>query len=338
MIVRASAPTKIILFGEHYVVYGAPALSVAVDKRRIVELEEISGTERVEVHNPTYKEEGVIYPDGTAEGHRFLNALAAVYKRVYEKTDLKGKAFKAELVGERIVKGMGASSAIFASFAKALYNIAGKDVDDEEIFMYAQTGDEIDHGGRPSGVDARTVVHGGMIKFWREFNPDKFNFERVEINLPKGTTMIIVDTFRGKRCNTGDQVLLFARNHNIAKEPANLTQDERFEINKPYLEIYKQVNSELNEKGNAIKLGRLMSANHLLLKSAGVSTSLIEEAIRIIMSNGGLGAKLTGAGGDGGALIGLVWKEDIEKIRSKLKEKKFDSLDLTLTNNGVRKE
>lgn len=338
MKVRASAPTKIILLGEHYVVYGAPALSVAVGKRRTVELEEIEGTECIKICNPIYKEDGVIYHNGRAEGHRFLNALAAVYKRVYENADLKNKAFKATLIGERIFKGMGASSAIFASLAKALYAFAGKEADDEEIFLCAQAGDEIDHGGAPSGVDARTVVHGGMIKFWREFNPNRFNYERVNVELPKDTAMLIVDTFKGKRCNTGDQVMMFAKHHNVYKKPAELSQDERDKICQPYYEIYKEAVKELNYNGNANKLGALMNENHKLLRDSGMSTRVIEDAIKIIFDGNGLGAKITGAGGEGGALIGYAWKKDIEDIANKLREKGFDSLMLKTTNLGVRLE
>ena len=184
-------------------------------------------------------------------------------------------------------------------------------------------------------MDARTVVHGGMIKFWREYNPDRFNFERVNVALPKDTTILIVDTFRGRRCNTGDQVLLFAKRHGIDKKPGELTQEQRDAVNKPYMRLYEQALGELNENGNPEKLGRLMNENHALLKDAGVSTDLIDEAVSIILDNGGLGAKLTGAGGEGGALIGYVYKKDVSAIVDKLKGSGFDSLELVPTNVGI---
>ncbi len=334
-----SAPTKIILFGEHYVVYGAPALSVAVDNRRKVLLEEVSanGKETIEIVNPVYGEGGTIYPDGKSEGHRHVQMHAAIYREIYNKTgNLKGKSFRATFLGDRIVKGMGGSSALGACIALGLYRCAGERADLEEIFRCAQIGDEVDHGGRPSGIDARTVVHGGMIKFWREFNPSVYNFEPMKISLPEGTTIIIVDTFRGVRCNTGDLVLLFAKQHGVSKKPDELAQEERDKVMEPYVRIFGSALKELQGGGSAERLGKLMDENHALLRGAGMSTPVIEEAVAIVMKNGGIAAKITGAGGEGGALIGYLYKKDLQRVKDALKNANFDSIELEPTNDGVK--
>ncbi len=341
MKIKISAPTKVILFGEHYVVYGAPALSIAVDVRRemVLEENEDGGKEYIRIENPVYKEGGLIYPDGGVEGHPYINMHAAIYREVYNKSGkLGGRAFTATLLGNRVFKGMGASSALGACMAKGLYAYAGVPADDEEIFRCTQIGDEIAHGGRPSGIDARTVVHGGMIKFWKEFNPPAFNFEKIRFELPRDTTLLIVDTFRGKRCSTGDLVALFAKNNGIEKKPNEMSQEERNRVIKQYGVIYGRALRELHANGDAKELGWLMNENHTHLKRAGVSTPVIEEAVQIILDNGGLGAKITGAGGDGGALIGYMWNKDKEQIAKALKENNFDSIELMPTNDGVRIE
>ncbi len=333
------APTKIIFFGEHYVVYGAPALSVAVDVDREVQFELLpyEGEDKVIINNPVYGEGGTLYPDGTIEGANFILMLGAIYKYVYENCpELKGKAIKATLLGGRIFKGMGASSGLGACLALGLYKYGNKKVDLEELFKCAQIGDEIDHGGRPSGIDARTVVHGGMIKFWREFNPDKYNFEMMKVGLPKDTSILIIDTFRGERCNTGDLVKAFGRSHGITKKPGDITQDERDKVIKPYLEIYNSALKEMKENGDAEKLGELMNRNHELLKQHGISTDVIEQARKIVMDNGGLGFKITGAGGTGGAVIAYMYNKDLDKISKKLEENEFDFLLLKPTNETVR--
>ncbi|MCX8200236.1 MAG: hypothetical protein N3G76_02085 [Candidatus Micrarchaeota archaeon] len=340
---KISAPTKIILFGEHYVVYGAPALSVAVSQRREVLFEEITyaGKEKIEIINPVYNEGGTIYPDGSSEGHRHVQMHAAIYKEVYSRAcgRLKGRAFRAEFLGGRIFKGMGGSSALGACIAKGLYEYAGINADKEEIFRCAQIGDEVDHGGRPSGIDARTVVYGGMIKFWKEFNPSRYNFEQMEIKLPKGTTILIVDTFRGVRCNTGDQVLLFARNNGITKKPDEMSAQERKRVTSRYGEIFDRAVEQLTkDDGDPQQLAQLIAENHSLLKRYGMSTPVIEEAISIIMDNGGLGAKITGAGGEGGALIGYVYRNDLRGIQSALKERGFESIELEPTNIGIKRD
>ncbi len=338
MKIKTSAPTKIILFGEHYVVYGAPSLSMAVDRRREVELKELKASpDRIVIENPVYNEGGIIYPDASWEGHKHVAMHAAIYKEIYDlEPNLRGRSFVATFLGGRIFKGMGASSALGASLALGLYAVVNKDVNEEEIFRCAQIGDTIDHGGRPSGVDARTVVHGGMIKFWREFNPDRFNFERFNIELPEGTTILIVDTYKGERANTGDLVKRFAEKQGITKKPGELTEEERNGIIEPYVRIYEQVLPELNRNGNAEKLGKLMLENHKLLREKGVSWEGIEDAIDIIMNNGGLGAKITGAGGVGGALIAYIYKEDVDKIGNALEEKGYQNIELEPTNEGVK--
>jgi mevalonate kinase len=339
MNIKTRAPTKIIFFGEHYVVYGAPALSVAVDVDREIEFELLpyEGKDKVIINNPVYGEGGILYPNGTIDGANFISMFAAIYKDIYEKTPgLKGKCIKATLLGGRIFKGMGASSGLGACLSLGLYKYGNKEVDLEEVFRCAQIGDEIDHGGRPSGIDARTVVHGGMIKFWREFNPDKYNFEMMKVGLPKDTTILIIDTFRGERCNTGDLVKSFAKSHGINSKPGDLKQEERDKVIEPYISVYNEALKEMNENGDAKKLGELMNKNHELLKQHGISTEIIEQARKIVMDNGALGFKITGAGGTGGAVIAYMYKKDLEKISKELKENEFDFLLLKPTNDTVR--
>lgn len=333
-----SAPTKIILFGEHYVVYGAPALSVAVNQKREVELSEIKGArDHIEIYNPVYGEGGIIFPDGAYDGHKYIAMHAAIYKEIYSKClELKGKSFRAWFKGGRIFKGMGASSALGACLALGLYSAAGKKVDQEEIFRCAQIGDEIDHGGKPSGIDARTVVFGGMIKFKREFNPDRFNFERAEVAFPKGTKMLIIDTYKGVRCNTGELVEKFAERHGIHLKPAELDDATRHKICEPYLPIYERALGLLKEEANAEELGKLMNKNHELLREHSVSTETIEDLRTVLLDNGALGFKITGAGGDGGACIALAYEKDIDALKRIILEKGFESLPLTPTNDFAR--
>ncbi|MEM0438254.1 MAG: hypothetical protein QXU54_03055 [Candidatus Micrarchaeia archaeon] len=334
----ASAPTKIILFGEHYVVYGAPALSLAVDQKRKIELIEIQrAKDQIEIKNPVYGESGVIFPDGTYDGHKYVAMHAAIYKEIYSRCpELEGKSFRAWFKGERIFKGMGASSALGACLALTLYSAAGKKVDLEEIFRCAQIGDEIDHGGRPSGIDARTVVFGGMIKFRREFNPDRFNFERTEVAFPKGTKMLIIDTYRGTRCNTGDLVKKFAESHGIHAKPAELDDMARSKVYAPYLPIYERALGLLREDANPEELGKLMNRNHELLSEHGVSTETIEGLRTLLLDNGALGFKITGAGGEGGACIALAYEKDTDALRKLILSRGFESIPLNPTNDFAR--
>ncbi|MGB9576954.1 MAG: mevalonate kinase, partial [Candidatus Norongarragalinales archaeon] len=75
--------------------------------------------------------------------------------------------------------------------------------------------------------------------------------------------------------------------------------------------------------------------NHELLRQAGVSSKGIEEARKIALENNAYGAKLTGAGGVGGAVIALVAKEKIPVVKAALEKSGFKSFQSEFSDRGA---
>ncbi|RLG20042.1 hypothetical protein DRN67_01070, partial [Candidatus Micrarchaeota archaeon] len=172
-----------------------------------------------------------------------------------------------------------------------------------------------------SGIDARTVIAGKPQIFMKRFNPLRYDVTDAGLSLPKGTSLIVIDTYRGKRQSTGQLTAHFAEVHGIKVKPWELGEEERVKLLAPYAKIFKGMVAELKAEGNAKKLGKLMNANQKLLGC--VSSKGIKRAVAAARKAGAYGAKLTGAGGEGGAVITLVPKKKVRKIVNACKKLGF---------------
>lgn len=300
----ASAPSKTILFGEHYVVYGASALSIAIEPRNAVEF---SGGEGGMLLKSVLGE-GRIAANGGYSGAPALAIYAAVAKQVFGAFPLPSctVSFKP---GWNL-KGVGVSASLCAAFAAGLYRLNGKKASADEIFSAAQSGDLVAHGGRASGIDAKTVSIGGAITFQRKFSPPSFDFKPLKLKLPAGTTLLLIDTFSGKKSTTSEMVALFAKSFGITKPPQELGEEEWENVREEYDAVWEKLDAAL-KKVDAATLGSLMNENHALLRSRGVSSKGIEKAVSAALSAGAWGAKLTAAGGEGGVVIALCSSKKI---------------------------
>ncbi|MEM7821839.1 MAG: hypothetical protein QXX38_03465, partial [Candidatus Aenigmatarchaeota archaeon] len=207
---------------------------------------------------------------------------------------------------------------------------------ENELFECGQLVDEIAHGGKPSGIDARTTSRGKPQKFQKSFEPLQFNFEDIDIELPNGSVLIVVDTFRGERETTAELIEKFARAHNITKKPNELTPLEREALFGKYFKVYEKFIKECHKNGDPKILGKAFNENHQLLIS--VSTPEIEKARKIALKNGAYGAKLTGAGGKGGAVIILAPKEMEKNIIEKLKVNNYSAFSIEIADEGTKLE
>jgi len=331
--VSATAPSKIILFGEHFVVYGGLAIALPVEKRSTASVK--AGHERDEPKLKLKSGEmhATAWPGGRYEGEELMRPLAAVYMHVLSKKKCD-ESLHAEVSTDRILKGMGGSASVCASFAAALCSYLHTKCTNAEIFDAAQAGEEVAHGGRPSGIDAITVIGGSPQKFSKQFNPLKYVSEPFNAQLPEGTSLLIIDTYKGERDATGDLIARFGASNGIAKKPDELDQGEREKLLMPYEKIVNKATGELKKDGDAEALGKLMNANHELLKS--VSTDEIETARQLALSAGALGAKLTGAGGKGGAVLALVKKPDAGKVQASLISAGFPCFEAEIAKSGIR--
>lgn len=321
--IKTSAPTKLILFGEHYVVYGAEAIAIPVDIRNSVSISTVGGEPKLEIE--TSKTEKNSSPE-----YEFLQTL---FQFIIENNNFELKeTLHAQIGFGGAPKGMGNSASISAALALALFEYFGKKPTREELFEAVQVAEQIAHSGKSSGIDGHTVIDGKPISYRRFEKPA---VRCAKIALPKGTSLLVVDTSKGKTSTTAEMVSKFAKNKKITKKPSELSSKEQEEICREYDELLKKIKKELREDGSSEKLGKLMSENHQLLANAGVSDEGIEIAIQTCLEAGAYGAKLTGAGGEGGAVIALILSGKEKEVKKKIGEAGFKALTAKLADRGV---
>ncbi|MCX6771120.1 MAG: hypothetical protein NTX79_03625 [Candidatus Micrarchaeota archaeon] len=307
----ASSPCKAILFGEHYVVYGAPALAVPMEPRNRVRFTD-SGAQGVELSSSLGSAH--IAPDLSFSGEARLAPFAAVAREICKKKPLP--SCSVEFLPSWSLKGVGTSSSLGAAFAAGLLLLASKKPSARKIFLASQAGDLAAHEGKASGIDARTVAYGKPILFQRRFSPPKFSVRSTKFALPQGCSLILIDTYKGKKGSTAEMLASFALSFGISTLPAATPEEKRKEVQSEFAPILKSALAA----ANAQELGKAMDGNHILLRMRRVSSQGIDAAVSAALSSGAYGAKLTGGGGEGGAALALCDSSRSQQISSSISD------------------
>ena len=292
----ASAPCKAILFGEHYVVYGASALAVPIEPRNRVKFSD-SSSQGIILNSSLGNAQ--IAPGFSFSGEPRLAAFTAVAREICGKTHMPG--CRVEFFPSWGLKGVGTSSSLGAAFAAGLQKLAGKPASARKIFLSAQAGDLIAHEGKASGIDARAVSYGKPIVFQRKFSPPKFSTRSTKFSLPPGCSLILIDTYKEKKDSTAAMLAAFALSFGISTLPAATSDEKRKEVRAEFSPILKSALAA----ATAHELGKAMDDNHIMLRMRRVSSKGIDSAVSAALSAGAYGAKLTGGGGEGGAALAL---------------------------------
>jgi len=332
-------------------VHGTPAITLTLEPLNVVELFEEEGEPALVVESSlgkfTLDANGEIA--GGKSGH-YARSLAAMVKHfVKEHSFAPRKRLVAKVRLAGAPKGMGSSSSIAAALASTLFHAIGKTPkrgktpEEDELWLAVQACDEVAHGGRPSGIDAYSVCYGPTkLQKLNEEGKPVWRFEQQQADLPANTKLIVVDTFTGERAATGDMIRAFAKAIGLldgagkVKAFLELGEADRGKL-APFERAFEQVISHLHVGGDAAALGKAMKNNHLLLSQAGVSTEEIEKVVGIAESHGAYGAKLTGAGGKGGAVIILAPEND-EPLLKAIKNAGYVVFSTKTAARGVRLE
>jgi mevalonate kinase len=276
MTVHTSACGKVILLGEHAVVYGVPAIAIGIERGVTATARPLDrGSSRLVVRawNVDVTEE---------DDHDLGRALHAVREASGDGPSLSIEAEVDLPPGG----GLGCSAALGVAVARAIDPRASS----RAIASRVMAWERVFHGN-PSGIDAAVAAGGGCISFTKG--------EGIEAVALGGPIHVCIG-------DTG----IPASTKTMVQGVASL-RERRPEVVEKALEGVRSLvrNARLAiEAGDSFALGRLMDLNQMILAGLFVSTQEVEELCSLARANGALGAKLTGAGG-GGCVVALVRDE-----------------------------
>ena len=321
MLVVSSAPGKVILYGEHSVVYRGPAVVLAIDRRANVYAQKRKDKKIfIDADNlgfSGYFEDDVYHAvRGNAWRGRNLAALNVSAKKTMEYLGVEeGVNLKVRSMIP-IAVGLGSSAAICVATVSAVEKLHEGGLKKEEISNLAFKGETIIHG-KPSGVDNNVSTFGGVMSYER-------NVGFKHHNLTKKIPFILGNT-RKKRSTKR-----MVENVAALKERNPSLMDN-------FIDTMGNVAREglvALLKADLCKMGNLMNLNHGLLSGIGVSTMKLEILCHTARKNGALGTKLTGAGG-GGCMIALSEEAHLSNIERAIRRRKSDAYRVSLTDQGV---
>ena len=320
--VTVSSPGKLMLFGEHAVVYNHPCLVTAVDQRIRLTAEVLSSQdfelEATDVDVTGYKKS--ISELGKGEIPKGAKFVEIAVKNTAEQYSLKNKGLRITTNSEFSSKfGFGSSSASTVCTVFALSQLFGLKLSKKQLFDLAYK-TVLDIQGKGSGFDVAAVVFGGTVYFvtgGKTIQP-----------LPISDLPLVVG-YSGIKADTVTLI-------NKVKETFANKQVRLDEIYNEIDKLVEKVKPEIIDK-NWKAIGRSMIANQELLSELGVSIEKLDKMIEGAINAGAYGAKLSGAGG-GDCMIALGPENRREAIAKEIEKAGGEPIEVKTNAEGVRVE
>ena len=307
---KASAPGKVILFGEHFVVYGVKAILCAINKRITVTAEKIDGG-KISIQSNIGNLE--------LEPGKSISEINSPLKPFYYLAD---KMLKNENTGIKIIVesdiplgvGLGSSSACCVAGAAAISRLFRK-TSNEEILVLAIEAEKTIFKNT-SGADCTVCTYGGIMEYDKENGFHKIeskpNFHLViaNSNIEHSTESVVGEVRQFKEKNE----IQFT---SLCKKESKLIEE--------VLELLIENNIE--------KLGTKIKENQEYLETIGISNDKLREMIQIGQTES-FGAKITGAGG-GGCIYALTDESNLERTINQFKDKNYDCFSVKIDFKGL---
>ena len=294
---------KVILLGEHAVVYGSRAIAAPIP---LAMQARVSPGKREGVH--------LIIPrwgveEQLAKGAKYKYSIFQSLELILNELDLRQQNMQIEVFPHiPRAMGLGGSAALAVAIIRALSDTFRLNLSDERVAELSYQSETIVHG-RASGIDNTLATYGRFIKF-RKGSPPEIE----PLSLPEPLRVVIGLTWT----------------ESLTATMVNKVR-KAWEGRKPlYERIFDEIDDlalmaeEAISEADWVRLGELMNINQGLLNALQVSGRELEEVIDIARSNGALGAKLTGGGG-GGAMIAIC-PENAELVAAAIQASGYQAM------------
>ncbi len=294
---KASAPGKLILFGEHAVVYGRPALAIPVTQVHTdVEVRD-SSRAGIWIHAPDVNLHAEL---NTLPSDHPLAAVIHNFFFLFRVTPFPNLEIKISSTIP-VASGLGSGAAVTVALTRVLSSFLARPMPDAEVNAFAYEIEKLHHG-TPSGIDNTVITYakpvyfikGQPIETFRVGTPFTIVIGDTGISAP--TKEAVGDVRKLWETDKGKWESVFDRVGKIAGEARKNIENGKWEL-----------------------LGELMDQNHLLLQKMTVSSPELDSLGSAARGAGALGAKLSG-GGRGGNMIALVHVNLAESVAKSLIE------------------
>jgi mevalonate kinase len=327
---KASAPAKVILFGEHFVVYGSPAILAAINKRISVDARTIIHDENKIVIRSDIGVAGEYRNNGEFNalegGSKAKAVLDPLYGSIRQVLLMRNKKKKKKNIGIEIGIssrvppgiGLGSSAASCVATVAAVDSLFQKNPSRQKVCELAIESERLIHK-RTSGADCYVSTFGGLMQYYGKSK----SFKNIETK--RSLSLVVAST--GIKHSTSDLVAGVKR----FKDTNRILFES---LSKQASDICLQACTAI-KSGKCDKIGELMNENQIILQQIGISHHKVRDIIDICSKAGAMGAKITGAGG-GGAVIALAAsKQESTKIASHVKAAGYQSFEVEIDYKGL---
>ena len=353
---------KVIISGEHSVVYGKPAIAFCIDKHtkinilgynsspksinfaklKLLDINKeinLTKTELIDTLNNKLSFDN--------EQDKYKIHIINIFMNIFSKLELKSLSkekiinfinnnyFVASISSEiPIGYGLGSSAAYNVCIVNAICALINNLIGPEEIFSkeeilkLSNEGEKIFHNGTPSGIDVSCCSNGGILIFKNINDKNSLNISENNFFLKKIKFLLINTNIKR---NGGEFIKIVS---DFKKNNLNVFNEAINDIEKVTNEIIKLLSKENSDENDCEKFFELIKQNQILLKKICVSNNEIDSIINLLEKNNFVG-KISGAGG-GGFIISFCLKEKIDSLIKLLDENKIEYMNINISKEPAK--
>ena len=360
----SSSGGKVIISGEHSVVYGKPALAFGIDKHTKMHLTcyksnpiskcfALINLFSIKINISISKEEIIRYLkddikildnknkllNDIENKHKYhiMEIIKNIYYQIQKTVNfekfvnfIENNYFLVSISSDIPVGfGLGSSAAYNICIVNGICLLINKLLNNnifnkKDILLLSNESEKMFHNGTPSGIDASCSLFGGIILFNSIHNQKNIKIPLNNFFIEK-INFILINTKIQR--NAGE----FIKNvSNFKKNNSKLFTDIINEIGEVTNDITELIMKDKSNEDDCNKFFELIKRNQKLLKKICVSNDEIDKIIDLLEINGYFG-KISGAGG-GGFIICFVLKEKIKEVENLLKKNDIDYINVNISN------